>query len=169
MRKHWLDIWWCKAWLDFLMYEHSTMTGFFNKIFFLSEIYINSQIFALEILCLWFASKQFCGERCKGRLIKCKCGCELGFPSGLSSKESAFNARDTGDVASIPGSGRSPGEGNGYPLQYSCLENPMDRGVWRASVNRVTKSWTQLKWLNTHTCGCELMSVGLNNWYMQMC
>ena len=50
---------------------------------------------------------------------------------GSDSKESAFNAEDLG---SIPGSGRSPGEGNGYPLQYSCLENPMDRGGWRATV-----------------------------------
>ena len=86
MRKHWLNIWWCKAWLDFLMYEHSTVTGFFNKNFFLSETNINDQTFALEILCLWLASKQFCRERCKGGLIKCQCGCELGFPSGSAVK-----------------------------------------------------------------------------------
>ena len=53
-----------------------------------------------------------------------------------------------GDVGSIPGSGRSPGEGNGNPLQYSCLENSMDRGTWRASAHRVAKSQTQL---STHT------------------
>ena len=46
---------------------------------------------------------------------------------------------------SIPGSGRSPGEGNGYPLQYSCLDNSMDKGAWQARVHRVTKSWTQLR------------------------
>ena len=51
----------------------------------------------------------------------------LGLPRGLSGKESACNA---GDPGSVPGSGRSPGEGNGNPLQYSCLENPMDRGAW---------------------------------------
>ena len=50
-------------------------------------------------------------------------------------------ARDPG---SVPGLGSSPGEGNGNPLQYSCLENPMDRGAWRATVDGVTKSWTQL-------------------------
>ena len=61
----------------------------------------------------------------------------LGFPGGSDSKESAYNA---GDLGSIPGSGRSPGEGNGYPLQYSCLENPMDRGAWWAIVHGVTKS-----------------------------
>ena len=54
-------------------------------------------------------------------------------------KESTCNAGDTGDAGSIPGSGRSPGEWNGYPLQYSCLENPMDRGVWQATVHGVTK------------------------------
>ena len=60
----------------------------------------------------------------------------------LGSKESACNA---GDMGSIPGSGRSLGEGNGNPLQYSCLENPMDRGAWRAAVYGVSKSWTRLK------------------------
>ena len=58
---------------------------------------------------------------------------KVGFPSGCV------------DVGSIPGSGRSPGEGNGNPLQYSCLENPMDRGAWWATVHRVAKSWTQLR------------------------
>ena len=53
-------------------------------------------------------------------------------------------AGDTRDVTLIPGSGRSPGEGNGNPLQYFCLENPMDKGVWCATVYRVAKSWTQL-------------------------
>ena len=51
---------------------------------------------------------------------------------------------NAGDLASIPGLGRSPGEGNGNPLQYSCLGNPMDRGAWRATVHGVTKSWTHL-------------------------
>ena len=54
--------------------------------------------------------------------------------------KSDCNAGDTGDVGLIPGSGRYPGEGNGNPLQYSCLENPMDPGAWRATVHRVTKS-----------------------------
>ena len=55
------------------------------------------------------------------------------------------DAADTRDVGSIPGSGRSPGEGHGNPLQYSYLENPMNRGVWWATVNRVAKSQTGLK------------------------
>ena len=54
------------------------------------------------------------------------------------------NARDAGDAGLIPGWGRSPGVGNGNPLQYSCLENPMDRGAWRATVHGVTKSQTRL-------------------------
>ena len=61
---------------------------------------------------------------------------------------------DTGDVrdtGSIPGSGRSPGGGHGNPLQYSCLENLMDRGVWWATVHRVSKSQPQLKRLSTST------------------
>ena len=60
--------------------------------------------------------------------------CYLGFPGGSDGKESACNARDTGLIAgSILGLGRSPGEGNGYPLQYSCLENLTYRGAWRAT------------------------------------
>ena len=80
-----------------------------------------------------------------------------GFPGGSEVKASACNA---GDLGLIPGWGRSPGEGNGNPLQYSCLENPMDGGAWWATVHRVAKSWTRLSdftylilvhhiWLNT--------------------
>ena len=66
------------------------------------------------------------------------------FPGGLVVKSLPASAGDTGDVGLIPGSGRSPGEGNGNLLQYSCLENPKDRGAWQATVDGVTKSWTQL-------------------------
>ena len=62
-------------------------------------------------------------------------------PGGSDSKKSACNA---GDLGSIPGSERAPGEGNGNPLQHSCLENPMDRGAWWATVHGITKSQTQL-------------------------
>ena len=61
------------------------------------------------------------------------------FPGGSDGKASAYNA---GDPSSILGSGRSPGEGNGNPLQYSCLENPMDREAWWSTVHWVAKSWT---------------------------
>ena len=63
------------------------------------------------------------------------------FPGGSEAKASACNA---GDLGSTPGWGRSPGEGNVNPLQYSCLENPMDGGAWWATVHGVTKSQTQL-------------------------
>ena len=66
----------------------------------------------------------------------------MGFPGGSDGKESA--ACNAEDLGSIPGLGRSPGEGNRYPLQYSCLENPMDRGAWRATVHGVAKSQTRL-------------------------
>ena len=62
----------------------------------------------------------------------------LGFLGGPDSKESACNA---GDLGLIPGLGRFPEEGNGNPLQYSCLDNPMDRGAWWATVHRVAQSW----------------------------
>ena len=60
-----------------------------------------------------------------------------GFPGGSDSRESACTM---GDLGLIPGLGRSPGEGNGYPLQYSCLENSMDRGAWRAIVHGAAKN-----------------------------
>ena len=63
----------------------------------------------------------------------------MGLPSGSDGKEFACLA---GDPVSIPGSGRSPGEGNDNPLQYACLENPMDRGAWWVTVHGVRKSWT---------------------------
>ena len=63
------------------------------------------------------------------------------FPGGSDGKASVYNV---GDLGSIPGSGRSPGEGNGNPLQYYSLENPMDRGAWKATVHGVAKSWTRL-------------------------
>ena len=67
----------------------------------------------------------------------------------LVVKNMPANAEDIRDVGSIPESGRSPGEGHGNPLQYSRLENPMDRGAQWATVHRVTKNWTQLKQFST--------------------
>ena len=67
---------------------------------------------------------------------------ESRFPDGSDGKESAYNDRD---LDSDPGSGRSPGGGHGNPLQYSCLENSVDRGPWQARVHEMAKSQTQLK------------------------
>ena len=66
---------------------------------------------------------------------------QCGFPGGSDSKESVCNV---GDLGSIPGTERFPGEGNGNPLQYSCLENSMDRGAWQTTVHGVAKSQTQM-------------------------
>ena len=79
---------------------------------------------------------------------------KLGFPGGSNSK-------DSGDQGSIPGSGKPPGEGNGYPLQYSCLENSIDRRAWWATIHRITKSLTRLKWLSTHACAGQNPHVTL--------
>ena len=70
----------------------------------------------------------------------------MGLPGGPSSKEPSASTGDIGDADFIPGSGRSPGEGHGNPLQFSCLENPTDRGAWWATVHGVTESDTT-EWL----------------------
>ena len=66
------------------------------------------------------------------------------FPGGAVVKNPPANAGGAGDPGLIPGSGRFPGGGNGNPLQYSCLENPVDGGAWRATVHGVAESWAQL-------------------------
>ena len=68
----------------------------------------------------------------------------MGFPDNSVVNNPSVNAGDSGDTVSIPGSGGSPGEGNVNPLQYSCLENTMDRGAWWATVHGVTKNRTPL-------------------------
>ena len=76
----------------------------------------------------------------------------LGFPGGAGGKECAWECRGIKRPRIHSGLTRSFGGGHGNPLQYSCLENPMDRGAWQATVHRVTKSWTRLKQLSTqHT------------------
>ena len=71
-------------------------------------------------------------------------GPRWGFSLGSVVKNQPANAGDAGNVGSVPGFGRSPGERNGNPLQYSCLENPRDRGAWHTAVHGVAKSWTGL-------------------------
>ena len=74
---------------------------------------------------------------------------ERGLPRWLSGKESAYSV---GDMGLIPGSGRSPGEENGDPLQDSCLENPMDRGAWGATIHGVPKQLDMTEQLNKNIC-----------------
>ena len=78
-----------------------------------------------------------------------------GFSGGSVGKESTCNARATGDMSSIPGWGRSPGEGNGNPTKYSYLGNAMDRGAWRATDHEVAKNWTRL----STTLVCSLLKL----------
>ena len=73
------------------------------------------------------------------------------LPWWLSAEESKYNAAAAGDLDLIPGSGRSPGGGNGNPVQYSCLDNPVDGGAWRATVHGVPKSQTQLSMQHINT------------------
>ena len=77
------------------------------------------------------------------------CNRSMGFPRGSVVKKSPANARATGDASLIPGLARFPGRRNGNPPQYSCQDNPMDRGAWWATVDGVAKRWT---WLNIHLC-----------------
>ena len=81
-------------------------------------------------------------------------------------KNTPTKAGDTRDTGSIPGLGRSPGGGHGNPLQYSGLENPMDRGAWRATVHRITKSWTPLKQFSVQTAFAKdnIISPGPLRW-----
>ena len=73
-----------------------------------------------------------------------------GFPGGASGKESICQCRRQRDAGWIPASGRSPGLGNGTLFPYSCLGNPMDRGVWQAAVHRIAKESNTTEWLNTY-------------------
>ena len=87
------------------------------------------------------------------------CMCVWVFPGGSVVKNPPANAGDARDMGSIPGLGRSPGVGNDNPLQYSCLENSMDRGAWWDTIPAVTKSQTWLSThthTHTHTCMCIL-------------
>ena len=88
----------------------------------------------------WLAGSQFPNQGLNPG--PCSVSPESQNPLASMVKNLPFNAGDTRDVSLLPESGRSPGVGNGNPLQYSCLENPMDRGAWRATVHRVTESDT---------------------------
>ena len=81
----------------------------------------------------------------------------------LAVKNLPAHAGDVRDVGSIPGWGRFPGGGHGSPLQCSCLESPMDRGAWRATVHRVVKSWTRVKQLSTHAYRTHIQKTNFQN------
>ena len=94
---------------------------------------------------------------------------KLDFPDGSVGKESTYKPGDTGEMDLIPELGRSPGGGKGNPLQYSCLENPMDRGAWWATVWRVTKRVSR-GWVTKHSTPqhrlCLAQAIDLLSVYM---
>ena len=94
---------------------------------------------------------------------------KLDFPDGSVGKESIYKPGDTGEMDLIPELGRSPGGGKGNPLQYSCLENPMDRGAWLATVWRVTKR-VRRGWVTKHSTPqhrlCLAQAIDLLSVYM---
>ena len=97
-------------------------------------------------------------------MIKCA---SPGLPGRLSSKESTCNAGATEDAGSTPGSGRSPGGGHGNPLQYSCLENPVDRGPWQAtvhSIQRVGHDWSNLACMHACMLALGFCRCPLSGW-----
>ena len=90
-----------------------------------------------------------------------------GFPGGtLVAENLPASGGDGGDLGLIPGSGRSPGGGHDNPLRYSCLENPMDRGAWRATIHRVAKSRTWLKLFSMHVPILHVISetLAIHGW-----
>ena len=127
---------------------------FFKKILFLA---------LLDLLCCMWASSSFGEENClvavHGLLIAVA-SLVVGFPGGSDGKESAWNA---GDLGSIPGSGRSSREGNGNPLQYSCLENFTEREAWWATVHDVAEM-DMIGWPTFHTSLLLLRSTGSGGW-----
>ena len=134
-RIDWFDLLAVQGTLKSLLQHHNSKASILQcSAFFmvqLSHPYIaNSLARYLYLACLWeFSEAYLCHQNIQG------------FPGGSDSKESACNM---GDLGFIPGSGRSPGEENGYPLQYSCLENSMDRKAWWAIVHGVAKRGTWL-------------------------
>ena len=85
----------------------------------------------------------------------------FGLPLWLSGKESACNVGNLGDAGLTPGSGRSPGGGHSNPLQYSCLENPMDRAAWRATVHGVARGQPRLQRLSTQARTAAYLAIHL--------
>ena len=131
-----------------------------NNVTVLSSILIfsitSSKLFSLHLAC---HSRPFLCLLCSF-LFSSHTVIFEGFPGGLDGKVSACNA---GDPGSIPGSGRSPGEGNGNLLQHPFLENPMDGGAWQATVHGVAKSRTRLSdFTFTFTLACWISFVTLN-------
>ena len=115
---------------------------------------------AYSLYWLHYNSPVFKIQAAAGRNSRRYCSWLGAYQVSLVVKNPLANARDIRNTGSIPGSGRFPGEGHGSPLQYSCLENPMDRGAWWATVQAVAQSWIPLKRLISHSW----LSLGERYW-----
>ena len=111
---------------------------------------LGTQLVAFNKLCRWLWARLRLENHCVTRVAS---------QVALVVKNPPANGGDVRDLGSVPGSGRSPGGGHGNPLQYSCLENPMDRGAWWATVHGVKESQTQLKPLGTARCHKKVWSI----------
>ena len=100
----------------------------------------------------------------KNGIFRVFCTWDLSSHVELVVKNLPANAGDAGDMGLVLGLRRSPGGGYSNPLQYSWLESPVDRGAWQATVHRVTKGWTWLKWLQINTCTYIIRSYFLQTW-----
>ena len=123
-----------------------------------SKIHLPSCVFLLTLTCTW--TMYLFGYMC--------------ILVGTSGEEPTCQCRlDVGDAGSIPGSERSPGGGHSNPLQYCCLENPVESGAWQAAVLRVTQSWTWLKPCNmqacTHISHLGLLLQSIIDWWLKQC
>ena len=112
----------------------------------------------MSIAALFTIARTWKQHRCvpEDEWTKKLCYVHMGFPGGSDSKESGCSA---GDPGSIPGPGRSTGEGNGNPLPYSCLENPTHKGACQTTAHGVAKSWTRLRDFSLHRCVCVCVCV----------
>ena len=120
----------CQSFIPFYDWEYSIV--WVDCVLFIHHPLLDSELFPPFSSCEWCSCEHLCTS------------IYLSFPGGSVVKNLPANSGDAGDAGSIPGSGRSPGGGNGHPLQYSCLGNPMDRGAWWATVCEVAKSRTRL-------------------------
>ena len=147
--------------------QHLWLGLFLSILFFLKQLYTgSSSLFVFLIVCRQFIKVQQISvlivypptllNLLFSQLFDGSFRIFQGFPGGSEVKASACNAGDSG---SIPELGRSPGEGNGNPLQYSCLENPMERGAWQATVHGVAKSRTRLSNFTTFTLGFSTYNI----------
>ena len=155
MHDGWLFVFWSKVKLEFL-----------SLVFYSRIEYVLGVVIWLLTIVLFLMGKNFPKNDIRWFVVfdssltfvhKCYMASMWASQVAPAVKNTPAHAKDIRDTGSIPGSGRSPGRWHGYPLQYPCLENPMDRGVWQAKVHRVTQSQTGLKQQHTRMASVWLL------------